>query len=396
MVLRSVCSNPTGLICNLPVFVILINLKEKYSYLRVLNLHTLSVGLLVSEANRWGVQGEKVKGGRKLLLLCTGCLLLIFSNSLHYFKGELMKMYGCDATWGSGNWSKTTNENISLEHLPVYISDKWYLSGVSAGTDALYYLHQWYQQWDQVHFQHVCRWHQAMWCGSHTQATGFHPERPTQAQAVSPAEPYEVQQIEIQGLHLGCGNPCYQRKLGDERMEHSQNVLVDGKCALAAQKANCILGCIKGSMASMLRECSCPFTLSSETSSGMLCPDAEFSVQGRCRPLGAHPEEATKMIQGMEHLCFSMSDVKQEDSVLAPCASTHFLPEIPLGFLAVFSELSNSCFFSGGRVTVVCWALSCPLLHFIQSGWYSHGMKAGLAKACWGEEGQRSFLRWKE
>lgn len=101
--LRSVCSNPTNLICNLPVFVILISLKKKYRYLRVLNLHNLSVGLLVSEANRQGVQGEKVKGGRKLLLLCTGCLLHTFSNSLHHFKGELMKMNGCDATWRGGN-----------------------------------------------------------------------------------------------------------------------------------------------------------------------------------------------------------------------------------------------------------------------------------------------------
>lgn len=71
------------------------------------------------------------------------------------------------------------------------------------------------------------------------------------------------------------------------------------------------------------------------------------------------------MIQGVEHLCFNVSGVKQEDSIRAPCASTSFLPEIPLDFLAVFSELSNSCCFSsGGRVTVVCWALSWPPFHF--------------------------------
>ena len=34
----------------------------------------------------------------------------------------------------------------------------------------------------------------------------------------------------------------------------------------------------------------------------VLCPDVESSVQERCGHFGAHPEEGTKMIQGVEHL----------------------------------------------------------------------------------------------
>jgi len=67
------------------------------------------------------------------------------------------------------------------------------------------------------------------------------------------------------GLHLVSGNPHYQYKLRDGRTEQSfllkrSWVLADGKldmskqCALTAQKANCILGCTKRTVASTVRK----------------------------------------------------------------------------------------------------------------------------------------------
>ncbi|GAB0207484.1 hypothetical protein GRJ2_003214100 [Grus japonensis] len=115
-------------------------------------------------------------------------------------------------------------------------------------------------------------------------------------------------------LHLGQGDLEYQYRLGDEWIEISHaekdsGILVDEKldmsqqCMLAAQKANRILGCIKRSMASRLREVILPLY------SALMSPHLEYCVQiwgpqykRDMDLLEQVQRRATKIIRGLEHL----------------------------------------------------------------------------------------------
>ena len=93
----------------------------------------------------------------------------------------------------------------------------------------------------------------------------------------------EFNKAKCKVLYMGRGNPKHKYRLGNEGIKNGPEkdlvLLVDGKltmsqqCALTAQKANCILGYIKRSVASRSGEVILPLY------STLMTPHLEFCVQ---------------------------------------------------------------------------------------------------------------------
>lgn len=169
-------------------------------------------------------------------------------------------------------WKITYSSTCKIDYKTVRCTIRVGMKGAHGMDWYVWHLCWWNKQWDWENSRWTNWWHQAEWCGQHVGGKEWLQRGLHRLKKCACVSFMKFNKAKISVLQLSQGNPNHKHRPGKEWVESRPDkflkVLADEKlnmswqCALAVQKASCILGLIKRSMTSNEREV-IPFLYSS-------------------------------------------------------------------------------------------------------------------------------------